>query len=181
MDPSVAGPFREEEERRSAATVGVGSVDFLDYPDGLIESGVKLRRDLARAFRRLQPDIVVTMNFELTWGDGGSVNHSDHRAIGSTVLDACRDAANRWIFTDEGEPWAGIKFVYVAAANQPTHFVDIGETIELGILSLREHQAYIDGLGGTFDPDDFLRSMAGYSGMVAGCEYAVTFQRFGVG
>ena len=65
--------------------------------------------------------------------------------------------------------------------NEPTHFVDIGETIELGVLSLREHQAYIDGLGGTFDPDDFLRSMAGYAGMLAGCEYAITFQRFGFG
>ena len=41
MDPSVAGPFREEEERRSAAVVGVDSVDFLEYPDGLIESGVE--------------------------------------------------------------------------------------------------------------------------------------------
>jgi LmbE family N-acetylglucosaminyl deacetylase len=181
MEPSVVGPLREEEERRSAAIVGVNSVDFLGYSDGLIESGIGLRRDLARGFRRLQPEIVVTMNFELTWGDGGSVNHSDHRAIGSTVLDACRDTANRWIFTDVGEPWSGIKYVYVAAANQPTHFVDVGSTIERGISSLRAHQAYIDGLGGEFDPSDFLRSMAGYAGMLAGCEYAVTFQRFGVG
>ena len=181
MDPSAAGPLREEEERQSAAIVGASPVDFLDYADGLIESGLGLRRDLAAAFRRLRPDIVVTMNFDLTWGDSGSVNHSDHRAIGSTVLDACRDAANRWIFPDAGEPWSGIKFVYVAAANEPTHFVDVGDTLELGISSLRAHQAYIDGLGGTFDPDAFLRSMAEYAGMLSGCEYAVTFQRFGVG
>jgi len=32
-----------------------------------------------------------------------------------------------------------------------------------------------------FDPDDFLRSMAGYAGMLSGCEFAVTFERFGVG
>ena len=181
MEPSVAGPLREEEERRSAAIVGASSVDFLDHSDGLVESGSELRRDFARALRRLQPDIVITMNFELTWGDGGSVNHSDHRAVGSTVLDACRDAANRWIFTDDGEPWTGIKFVYVAAANNPTHFVDVGETIELGISSLRAHQAYLDGLGRQFDPDEFLRSMAEYAGMLSGCEYAVTFQRFAIG
>jgi hypothetical protein len=36
-------------------------------------------------------------------------------------------------------------------------------------------------LGGDIDPDEFLRSMAGYAGMVGGCEYAVTFQRFTVG
>jgi LmbE family N-acetylglucosaminyl deacetylase len=181
MEPSVAGPLREEEERRSAAVVGAEPVDFLGHADGLIEPGVRLRRDIAAAFRRLRPDIVLTMNFDLTWGDGGSVNHSDHRATGSTVLDACRDAANRWIFPDAGAPWSGISHVYVAGANEPTHFVDVGSTLERGIASLRQHQVYIDGLGGDFDPDDFLRSMAGYAGMVSGCEYAVTFRRYAVG
>lgn len=126
MDPSVAGPLREEEERRSAVVVGAAPVDFLGYADGLIQPGLPLRRDIAAALRRLRPDIVITLNFDLTWGDGGSVNHSDHRATGSTVLDACRDAANRWIFPDAGEHWSGIRHVYVAGANDPTHFVDVG-------------------------------------------------------
>jgi len=181
MDPGVAGPLREEEERRSAEVVGVDSVDFLGHPDGLVEPGVALRRDIAVALRRLRPDIVLTMNFELTWGDGGSVNHSDHRATGRTVLDACRDAANRWVFPEAGEPWNGITYAYVAAANEPTHFVDVGATLGRGIASLEEHRAYIGALGRDFDPDEFLRSMAGYAGMVAGCDYAVTFRRYSVG
>src|SRR5712664_3416373 len=56
MAPAEAGPLREEEERRSAAVVGVSAVDFLGHPDGLIEYGVPLRRDLARALRQLQPE-----------------------------------------------------------------------------------------------------------------------------
>jgi len=32
-----------------------------------------------------------------------------------------------------------------------------------------------------FDADDFLRNMASVAGMAAGCEYAVTFQRFTLG
>ena len=32
-----------------------------------------------------------------------------------------------------------------------------------------------------FDADDFLRNMAAFAGMTAGCEYAVTFQRYTVG
>jgi hypothetical protein len=32
-----------------------------------------------------------------------------------------------------------------------------------------------------FDADDFLRNMASVASMAAGCEYAVTFQRFTVG
>src|SRR5271166_413452 len=60
QDPSVVGPLREEEERRSAAVVGVSEVLFLGHTDGLIEYGVPLRRDLARALRQLQPEVVIT-------------------------------------------------------------------------------------------------------------------------
>jgi hypothetical protein len=35
-------------------------------------------------------------------------------------------------------------------------------------------------LGTDFDPDRFLRDMAGYDGMAAGCDYAVLLQRFRV-
>src|SRR4051794_11141037 len=122
MDPAEARPLREDEERRSAAVVGVSAVEFLGHPDGLIEPGLPLRRDIAAALRRHQPDVVVTMNFELTWGEGGGVNHADHRAVGVATLDACRDAANRWLWPELGAPWSGITDVYVAAAATPTHY-----------------------------------------------------------
>src|ERR1700727_3469014 len=77
-EPSVVGPLRVAEEERSAAVVGVSDVQFLDHADGLVEYGVPLRRDLAAAFRRLRPEVVLTMSFDLTWGEDGPVNHSDH-------------------------------------------------------------------------------------------------------
>ncbi len=180
MPPQQVGPLREEEERRSAAIVGVSEVEFLDHPDGLVEYGVRLRRDLAAVFRRLRPELVITMNFELTWGDGGAVNHADHRAVGLAVLDACRDAANPWVFGEAGPAWTGIRHVFVAAAGGPTHFADVTATIDAGVASLREHRVYIEGLGRDFDPDEFLRNMAGYVGLGAGCEYAVGFRRYSV-
>lgn len=94
LSPARCGPVREEEERRSAALVGVSHVEFLGHPDGAVEASLALRRDLAGAFRRLKPDVVITMNFDLTWGEEGTVNHADHRATGLAVIDACRDAAN---------------------------------------------------------------------------------------
>jgi LmbE family N-acetylglucosaminyl deacetylase len=180
MTPAQAAVVREEEQRRSAARVGVHHVEFLAFADGSVEPGLTLRHDLAGALRRLRPEAVITMNFELTWGEGGSVNHADHRAVGLSTLDACRDAANRWMFPDLGDPWQGINVVYVAGTSQPTHFVDVSATIDVGIASLREHQAYIDGLGTDFDPDEFLRNISGFGGMAAGCEYAVLFQEFHV-
>jgi LmbE family N-acetylglucosaminyl deacetylase len=181
MSPDEVGPLRMEEERRSAAVVGVSTVQFLDHPDGLVEYGIPLRRDLAAAFRRLQPEVVITMSFDLTWGEEGPVNHADHRAVGLAVLDACRDAANEWVFPEAGPRCAGLRDAYVASVGTPTHYVDVTASIDAGIASLREHRAYLDGLGGDFDPDEFLRNMAGYVGLGAGCEYAVAFRRYPMG
>ena len=178
MPPDTTRPLREEEQRRSAAVVGVDHVEFLGHLDGAVEYGVPLRRDLAGALRRLRPEVVIGMNFNLTWGEGGSVNHCDHRAVGLAVLDACRDAANEWVFSDLGAPWKGIGAVYISGTDNATHFVDVADTIETGVASLREHRAYIEGLGTDFDPDSFLRDIAQYGGMAAGCEYAVLFEAF---
>jgi len=181
MAPAEVAPLRQAEERRSAAVVGVTEVEFLDHPDGLIEYGVPLRRDLAAAFRRIRPDIVITMNFDLTWSEDSPVNHADHRAVGLAAIDACRDAANRWVFPEAGPACPPISAAYVIASGEPTHFVDVTETIDLGVASLREHRAYIEGLGRDFDPDDFLKKMAGYVGLGAGCEYAVSMHRYPMG
>src|SRR3954464_9705606 len=64
--PEEAGPLREEEERRSAAVVGVREVEFLDFQDGVLVEGPELRRALAGAIRRPQPEGVVTRYFRGT-------------------------------------------------------------------------------------------------------------------
>jgi LmbE family N-acetylglucosaminyl deacetylase len=178
LPPDKTRPIREEEQRRSAAVVGVHHVEFLGHPDGAVEYGLKLRRDLAGALRRLRPEVVIGMNFDLTWGDGGNVNHADHRAVGLAVLDACRDAANEWVFPDLGASWNGIKATHIGGTENATHYADVTDTIDSGIASLREHRAYIEGLGTDFDPDAFLRNIAGFAGMAVGCEFAVLFQSF---
>ena len=177
--PAEAGPLREAEERASAAVVGVETVEFLEgHVDGVIEYGLPLRRDLAAAIRRVRPDLVVSMNHTETWG-GLSFNMADHRHVGLAALDAARDAGNRWIFTDAGEPWSGGApggDGWFAARRRTSS--TSATTIEVGIASLREHAAYIDGLGTDFDPDAFLRGNARAAGEVAGCEYAATFQLY---
>jgi LmbE family N-acetylglucosaminyl deacetylase len=181
MAPEIVAPIREEEERRSAAVVGVTGVEFLDHRDGLVEYGVALRRDIAAALRRLRPDVVITTSFDLTWGEEGPVNHADHRAVGLATRHACRDAANSWLFPESGAAWNGIRAIYVAGTGEPTHFADVTGTIDSGIASLREHKVYLDGLGREFDPDEFLRNMAGFVGLAADCEYAVGLRRYPAG
>ncbi len=177
--PDEVGPLRVEEEKRSAAVVGVETVEFLDYTDGLIEYGVPLRRDLALGIRRHRPDVVLTINHRDSWG-GRSLNMADHRNVGLAVLDAVRDAANEWVFTDDPEPaWGGTRMVCVSSTPQPTHAVDVTGFLDNGVASLREHRAYLEGLGQTdADAAEFLRNAAVASGEKLGVEHAVPFEVF---
>ncbi len=175
--PAECARLREEEERRGAAAVGVDRVDFLGLPDGLLSDGPELRRALAGALRDLRPEVVLALNHELTWGPGGPVNHRDHRIVGMAVIDAVRDAANRWVFEDLGEPWGGVRALYLAGCSEPTHVVDVSDSLEVGVASLRAHRAYIDGLGTGFDPDAFLRTNAAETGSRHGLRYAVELRR----
>lgn len=180
MAPEEAGPLREEEERASARVVGVEDVEFLGYPDGVVEYGLPLRRDLARAIRRHRPDIVITGNFRETYG-GVVLNQADHIAVGRAVLDAARDAGNRWVFReliDEGlEPWGGVRAVWAAGSSEAKHAVDTTETFELGVESLRAHAAYLEGLGDESpDPAEFLEGFARGEGSRLGCRFAASFE-----
>ena len=184
LAPSEAGPVREHEQRTSAKVVGVEDVVFLRRRDGVVESNLDLRRDLAREIRRFRPDVLLVANYDLTYSmEPGqhTVNQADHRAVGVTTLDASRDAANRWIFPelgDEGfDPWPGVSHVYVMGSNEPMFAVDVTDTIEAGVESLRAHDAYLTGLGRDFDPEQFLRRMTTGPGAAIGVSHAVAFGR----
>lgn len=180
LNPAQAGPLREQEERAGAARVGVETVEFLGHRDGVIEAGLELRRDVARAIRRHRPEVLILMNYAERWGFG-PMNMADHRAVGLSALDGARDAGNRWVFPellDDGlDPWPGVRWAAVGASPNPTHAVDVTETIGQGVESLAEHRAYLAGLGdaGT-DPDSFLRDNAQRAGSRLGVEYAVEFE-----
>ncbi len=184
MDPAAAAEVRMAEQRASAAVVGVDQVEFLDHPDGMLEYGLALRRDIAAAIRRHRPEVVVAVNHRETYG-GVHLNMADHRVAGQATIDARRDAANRWVFTDLTaaglEPWGGVRYLAVIASPQPTHAVDVGDTFDLGVASLRCHAAYLAGLGPPDpDPEAFLRGAAEATGAAAGCSLAVAFELLGI-
>ncbi|MEV0764780.1 PIG-L deacetylase family protein [Nocardia sp. NPDC050435] len=183
VPPEKAGPLRIAEERAGALKVGVDSVEFLDYPDGMVEYGLPLRRDITRVIRRRKPDVIVSYAFTERLA-GRITNQADHRAVGSAALDAARDAGNRWIFpelvTDEGlQPWTGVRFVCFGSAPQPSHGVDVTEFLDAGIASLSAHHEYMLGLGASaFDPVDLLTSAATAYGERLGVHRAVAFDVF---
>lgn len=177
MEPEICGALRVEEQIASCAAVGVTEVEFLDHPDGVIEYGVPLRRDFAAAIRRHRPEVVITGNFRDTW-PGGGLNMADHIAVGRATVDAVRDAGNRWIFRDLGlEPWNGVKYVLAASSPLSTHAVDITDSFDASVESLRAHKAYLEALSGDMaNPEPFLKSMAEAVGQRFGGGLATSFE-----
>ncbi|MBG0832049.1 PIG-L family deacetylase [Planomonospora sp. ID67723] len=184
MDPGKAAFVREREQRASAAVVGVTSVEFLDHPDGVIEYGPALRKDLAAAIRRHRPELVLTINHHDTWG-GVAWNTPDHRVVGRAVLDAAGDAGNRWIFPELSAaglaPWDGVRWVAVSGSPSPTHAVEVSGGVERAIRSLLEHRAYIEALTDE-DPESYCRTFIEQATSMASARFggrpAVGFELF---
>ena len=185
MAPDESRRVREAEQVESARIVGVDQVDFLGLPDGVLEYGVALRRAICEEVRLHRPEIVVTNNFRDTWG-GRNLNQADHIAVGKAVLDAVRDAGNRWVFPEqlegELEPWGGVRQVWAFGSPESAHGVDTTDTFDAGVESLKAHAAYIEGLGWeNWDPREFLEGMARGTGQRMGVAFAAPFEVFPMG
>jgi len=143
-----------------------------------VEYGLPLRRDIAAVIRRRRPELVVTSSPDPrpVWG---GLDYADHRAVGLAGVDATRDAGNRWVFRDLPEPWR-VRYTAIANSARPTHAVDVTDTIEHGIASLRAHRRYLEGLGESApDPHEMLLGFARMSGERFGGRLAVSYELLG--
>lgn len=179
LEPEECRRVREAEQVESARVVGVDQVDFLGLPDGVLEYGVALRRVICAAIRQHRPEIVITGNFHDRFGPG-MLNQADHIATGRAVLDAIRDAGNRWVFHDQVEaglePWHGVRQLWEAGSPSPTHAVDTSDHLDRGIAALEAHRAYLDGLDFHIDPEEFLEGLARPVGGRFGTRFATSFE-----
>jgi LmbE family N-acetylglucosaminyl deacetylase len=180
LPPEECRVVREREQVESARVVGVDVVEFLGFPDGVVEATVALRAAIAEQVRRHRPDVVITGNHHDTWG-GSAPNQADHVAVGRSTIHAVQDAGNRWLhreqLVDGLEPWGGVRQVWVAGSPAATHGVDTTATFDRGVASLEAHRAYIDGLGWEhFDPAEFLEGMSRPTGARMGVTHAAAFE-----
>ncbi|XKH55250.1 PIG-L family deacetylase [Citricoccus nitrophenolicus] len=182
--PDVVRPLRAAEQRGACSEVGVEDLLILDHPDGMLEYGLALRRDIARAVRTVRPDAVVTANFDFE--AYGGLNQADHRAAGLAVVDGVRDADNPWVFRDlaeaEGlEPWH-VSALLVAGHERPTHAAPVdGAAVTAAVASLNRHEAYLKHVTGHPKPEEFIPEILRAGGAQAGSDHAVTFRVFDLG
>lgn len=141
---SAIGSIRQDEQRKAAATLGVADVEFLGYPDGRLMVSFELRRDIARAIRRVRPDRVVIPSPQR---DLRSLyaSHPDHQAAGEAALcavypDARNPFAHPELLADEGLEAHTVPEVWVTSLNdRADHYVDITDTFDRKIAALRAH------------------------------------------
>jgi LmbE family N-acetylglucosaminyl deacetylase len=168
----IAG--RREEEQRAAATVlGVKEVIYLNYPDGVLENTLELRRRLCLILRERQPDVVLTIDpwrhYQL---------HPDHRAAGQAALDAIFAAREWYIFPEqllgERQPWR-VKEAYLFWAQDPDHWEDVSETVNQRIAALKNHRSQVEQRLDTLE--ERVRQGLHEAGKDHGLEYAEAFKR----
>ena len=139
--------IREAEERDAAAALGAQDVIFLRYKDGELFPTLELRRDITRLIRLKKPDTVVTLD-PTRWFSSRGINHPDHRAIGAATLEAVFPTArDRLNFIeherDEGLAPHKVGAVYIAGAVSPNVTIDVSDSVERQIRSLRAHKTQI--------------------------------------
>lgn len=144
FDPAVprdqiAG-IRQAEQRAAAKAVGATDVTFLGYPDGRLEVSLKLRQDLARVIREVQPQRVICQSPERNMLRIPA-SHPDHLAAGEAALCAIYpDARNPFTFPDIAglEPWT-VKETWVTGMERANRYIDITETFDRKMAALHAH------------------------------------------
>lgn len=148
MTPARLTEVRKREQREAARQAGVSEVCFLDFPDGMLEPTLEVRKAIAGAIRKYKPDVVLTQNPNRELSMRIFAQHPDHLAVGEATLAAIYPTArDRLTFPEllsAGlEPW-NVKEIWISGTSDPDYFVDITSSIHLKIAALKEHVSQVE-------------------------------------
>ncbi len=173
--------IRKAEQLAAAQILGLKEVVFLDYPDGMLQPSLELRRDIVRQIRRARASRVVCQSPDRVWTPQYSIPrfHPDHLAAASATLAAVYPAAqNPWDFPEllaEGFPPHRVREIYITGAPVLNFAVDISATIEQKLAALRCHVSQL-GVDQT-EIAQWVRQWAAERGQEFGLPLAEAFHR----
>lgn len=169
--------IREQEQLDAAQVLGVKSVVMLHHPDGELEDNGEFRKEIVRQIRKVKPEVVLSTEpyrMNHTW-------HRDHRIAGQVVLDAVFPYARDHLhfgelWSDEGlEPHKTGTMLFWGA-EKPDTFIDIAQTLNQKIESVKAHRSQMDGR--TEDEIvGFVTRWAEQAGAENGHQYAEAFRK----
>ena len=129
--------------------IGGKSVTFLNYPDGLLEITMEIKKEVVKAIRKVKPDVVITMDPSVIYSaKRGMINHPDHRAAGQICLDAiyplARDHLSFPELLKEGYKPHKTKTVLLTNFNEHNYLVNIDSTIDKKIAAIMAHKSQFE-------------------------------------
>ena len=151
VSPETLAAVRQEETKAAAASLGVGAVEFLGYPDQELEDTREFRRELVRCIRQFRPEVVLTSDPYRRY-----IWHRDHRITGQVVLDAvfpyARDHLSYPDLLEQGYEPHKVREVYFWGADEVNFRSDITATFDRKLEALRCHKSQI----GQFDHPEWI-------------------------
>jgi LmbE family N-acetylglucosaminyl deacetylase len=139
--------IREKEQKFAAEVLGVKSVQYLSYKDGMLVPNLEARKNIVRIIRALRPDIVVTCDPTNYYLNDNYLNHPDHRAAGQIVVDAVFPAPQNELYfpellSEQLYPHH-IEEVWLSLPKEANITLDVTETWPLKVQALEEHISQI--------------------------------------
>lgn len=142
-DPDELAARRAREAADAAAVMGCTSHENLGIDDGEVVNDASLRRQLVALVRRIRPDVVVGPDPTPLLFGSSYVNHTDHRAVGAAMLDACAPAAASPLYFPDCGPAHQVARVFLTGTLEPDEAVDISATLERKVAAVLCHRSQI--------------------------------------
>jgi LmbE family N-acetylglucosaminyl deacetylase len=169
--------MRMVEQRNAGAAIGAREVNFLTFPDGELTPSLEIRRAIVREIRRVRPQVVLTHDPTSVYTQQ-SINHPDHRAVGTATLNAvfptARDRLNFPEHEQAGLAAFKVKEVYLWGSPNPNTWVDVSSSLDRKIEALRCH---VSQVGKAEELPQRIRERARHTGEPQGLPAAEAFFR----
>jgi LmbE family N-acetylglucosaminyl deacetylase len=177
MTTEMCADIRRAEQLAAAEEAGVKEVIFLGLHDGLLQPSLELRKELVRLIRRYRPNAIVCGDPTVYFPSETRINHPDHRAAATAVVEAVFPAAEMGLlYPDllaEGFAPHKVNYVYISAPHDANYYVDTSSTIDVKIAALRRHKSQLED----WDPEEPIKSWNATVGKKVGFAFAEAFRR----
>jgi len=180
-DTAALVASRQDEQRAaSIALGGTGSVVFLGWRDGELESGLRQRSDVCHWIRHFCPDVVLGHD---PWKRYRL--HPDHRHAGLLAVESIVAARDPHFFPEQSAAPHRPSRLLLWEADEPDHLEDITTSIDRKLAALLEHVSqyrttmHVDDPDSTEQVDRFrarIRERAANAGVDAGVAYGERFK-----
>jgi len=146
--------IRKKEQLEAAKILGVKDVFFLDFIDTQLVSDLILKERIVWYIRKLKPNIVVTMDPTFYYAvdaydsESSFINHTDHRAIALSTMDAVfplsRDRLTFPEHEKEGLSPHKVQELYFTQFHQKQYVIDVTSTFEKKLRAIAAHKSQFD-------------------------------------